>query len=408
MLVELSVMEQRYQAVLAVVQDGWKISEVAAHLGVTRQTVHNWIKRYQADGLASLADHSHRPRSCPHQVDPEIEAEVCEIRRQHQGWGPRRIEHELRRAGITPVPSRSSIYRCLKRHGLIELRRRRRGRDEYKRWQRDRPMQLWQMDVMCGVLLDDGTELKVVTGLDDHSRFCVVAALVRRATSRAVCEAFAGALEIHGVPDEVLTDNGKQFTGRFGPSPSEVMFDRLCRENGISHRLTAVRSPTTTGKIERFHQSLRKEFLLDRTFASMGVAQTELDTWVADYNASRPHQALDMATPAERFRANPAPGHGRPLVPVDAAEDRRGQWVYRRIGSNGVVSVDNQVVYVGNQFKGLVADVFVDGSVVQIWHQNHLIRTIARKRSGAVRKLRSDGLNVKYHPKTRRKASAEP
>src|SRR5918996_4183167 len=141
-------MEQRYQAVLAVMQDGWKITEVAAHLGVSRQTVHAWIKRYEAHGLASLADHSHRPTSCPHQVDAEIEAEICEIRREHPGWGPRRIEHELRKAGTDPMPSRSSIYRCLKRHALIELRRRRRGRDEYKRFERDRPMQLWQMDVM--------------------------------------------------------------------------------------------------------------------------------------------------------------------------------------------------------------------------------------------------------------------
>jgi transposase InsO family protein len=408
MLVELSVMEQRYQAVLAVVQDGWKISEVAARLGVTRQTVHNWIRRYEAEGLASLADHSHRPSSCPHQVDPEIEAEICEIRREHPGWGPRRIEHELRRAGIRPVPSRSSIYRCLKRHGLIELRRRRRGRDEYKRWERDRPMQLWQMDVMGGVLLDDGAEVKVVTAVDDHSRFCVTATLVRRATSQAVCDALIQALRTHGVPDEILTDNGKQFTGRFGPNPSEVMFDRICRENGISHRHTAVRSPTTTGKIERFHQSLRREFLLDKTFSSLRAAQSALDAWVCDYNTNRPHQALDMATPSERFRANAPPGNGKPLVVVDPADDRRGQWVYRRIGSNGVVSVDNQVVYVGNQYKGLVADVFVDGSVVQIWHQNHLIRTIARKGSGPVRKLRSDGLNVKYHPKTKRNASAEP
>jgi transposase InsO family protein len=407
MLVELSVMEQRYQAVLAVVQDGWKVSEVAARIGVSRQTVHAWIRRYRAQGLASLADHSHRPTSCPHQIDPEIEALICEIRRQHPGWGPRRIEHELRRVGCDPIPSRSSVYRCLRRHSLIELRRRRRGRDEYRRWERERPMQLWQMDVMGGVLLDDGTELKMVTGVDDHSRFCVAAGLVRKATSKAVCEVLSASLRTRGIPDEILTDNGKVFTGRFGPAPVEVLFDRICRENGISHRHTAVRSPTTTGKIERFHQSLRKEFLADRTFRSLKAAQKALDGWVVDYNTRRPHQALEMATPAERFLANAPPGKGAVLVPVESAEEHRGQWVLRRIGSNGVISVDNQVVYVGNQYKNLIADVFVDGSVIQIWNQNHLIKTIARTRSGAVRKLRSDGLNVKDQPKPKRKASAE-
>ena len=107
MLVELSVMEQRYQAVLAVVQDGWKVSEVARRLGVTRQSVHNWIGRYEKGGLASLADRSHRPQSCPHQTIAEAEALICELRREHPGWGPRRIAHQLAKTGMAPVPSRS-------------------------------------------------------------------------------------------------------------------------------------------------------------------------------------------------------------------------------------------------------------------------------------------------------------
>ena len=405
MLVELSVMEQRYQAVLAVVQDGWKVTEVAARLGVSRQSVHTWITRYEQGGLASLADRSHRPSSCPHQTDPETEAEICELRREHPGWGPRRIGHQLARPGLDPAPSRSAIYRCLKRHRLIELRRRRRRRDEFRRWERERPMQLWQMDVMGGVELEDGTELKVVTGVDDHSRFCVAAGLVHRATSKAVCGVLAASLARYGVPDEILTDNGKCFTGRFGPQPVEVLFDRTCRENGISHRTTAPRSPTTTGKIERFHQSLRREFLADRTFASLQAVQDALDEWVTDYNTVRPHQALEMATPSERFGLGPL-AKDASSVPVDSAEDHAGQWVLRRVGSNGYVSVDNQVFSVGNAFKAALVDVFVDETTIQVWSKNHLIKTVARVRSGPVRKVRSDGLHVKDQPNTMRQASA--
>src|SRR5204862_5536169 len=105
----------------------------------------------------------------------------------------------------------------------------------------------------------------------------------------------------HGVPQEVLTDNGKVFTGRFAAKDIEVLFDRLCRENGIDHLLTAPRSPTTTGKIERFHRTLRQEFLTGRVFADLGTAQVELDEWVRSYNTDRPHSALGMATPASRF-----------------------------------------------------------------------------------------------------------
>jgi transposase InsO family protein len=175
------------------------------------------------------------------------------------------------------VPSRMTVHRILVRHGLIEPRSRR-GRDSYLRWQREAPMQLWQLDIVGGLLLIDGTECKVVTGVDDHSRFCVTATVVVRATGRAVCLAFAEALRRYGVPDEVLTDNGKQFTDRFGKG-GEVLFDRICRDNAITHQLTEPSSPTTTGKVERFHGTLRREFLdAAGPFESVLAAQAAVDT----------------------------------------------------------------------------------------------------------------------------------
>jgi transposase InsO family protein len=160
------------------------------------------------------------------------------------------------------VPSLTTIYRVLVRHGLIDPVPRRRRREDYRRWQRERPMELWQLDIVDGIHLADGSEAKVVTGVDDHSRYCVIAHVVRRATGRAVCVAFVQALAEYGVPEEVLTDNGKQFTGRFSrPRPGEVLFERICRENGIVARNTKPRSPTTTGKVERFHQTLQRELL---------------------------------------------------------------------------------------------------------------------------------------------------
>lgn len=310
-LVELSIVEQRYRAVLAVLA-GATVTEVAAQLGVSRQTVSGWKSRYEAFGLAGLADRSRRPASCPHQASAEVEAAVCELRRKHPKWGPRRIAHVLERSGtVTPVPSQMTVYRILVRHGLVEPGARRRKRSDYKRWQRDRAMQLWQMDIVGGVMLvnpvtGELSEAKIVTGVDDHSRYCVIASVVERATGRAVCSAFARALQTFGVPEEVLTDNGKQFTDRFGQG-GEVLFDRICRENGIAHRLTKPQSPTTTGKIERFHQTLRRELLDGREpFVDLATAQAVVDAWLEDYNRMRPHQALDMAVPASRF----VPGRG--------------------------------------------------------------------------------------------------
>jgi transposase InsO family protein len=302
-LVELSVVEQRYQAVLQVLS-GASVTEVASRFGVSRQAVHRWLGRYRDEGLAGLSDRSSRPVSSPSRTPAEVEALICELRRNHPCWGARRLVWELSRRGCPgPVPSRATVHRVLVRHGLVQVTARGRRREDYKRWQRSEPMQLWQMDIVGGIMLADGTECKVVTGVDDHSRFCVIAAVVARPTGRAVCLALAGALERFGIPDELLTDNGKQFTARFGRG-GEVLFDRICRENGIAHRLTRPSSPTTTGKVERFHQTLRRELLDDHgPFTGIEHAQQVLDDFVADYNTARPHQSLDMDRPADRFQA---------------------------------------------------------------------------------------------------------
>jgi transposase InsO family protein len=334
-LVELSVVEQRYRAVLEAAA-GVPVTEVAFRFGVSRQSVHAWIGRYARGGLGALADRPRRPDTCPHQVSAEIEAAVCELRREHPRWGPARLVYGLGKAGVSPVPSRMSAYRVLVRHGLIEPGARRRRKDAYQRWERETPMALWQLDIMGGVFLAGGTEAKIVTGVDDHSRYCVICQVVARATGRAVCLAFAAALRTYGIPGEVLTDNGKQFTDRFGKG-GEVLFDRICRDNGIIHRLTQPRHPTTTGKIERFHGSLRRELLNDAVpFTDLAAAQAALDAWRQEYNTTRPHQALSMASPAERFSTTTAkaqqellplrlPAILSPVPPAGAGQSRAGR-----------------------------------------------------------------------------------
>lgn len=161
-LVELSVVEQRYRAVLAV-EAGATVSEVARQVGVSRQTLHAWLARYRQAGLGGLVDRSKRPDTCPHQVSAELEAAICALRREHPRWGPRRLQHELGRCGRWPsVPARMTVYRVPVRHGLIVPRSRRR-RQDYRRWERAAPMALWQLDIIDGPWLADGTQAKVIT-----------------------------------------------------------------------------------------------------------------------------------------------------------------------------------------------------------------------------------------------------
>lgn len=197
-----------------------------------------------------------------------------------------------------------------------------------------------------------------------------------RERTRAVCDGLIDAIATYGVPQQILTDNGKVFTGRFNHPPVEVLFDAICRRHGIEHLLTVPRSPTTTGKIERFHRSLRAEFLSQtKPFTNLPAAQRALDEWVGEYNNNRPHQSLKMATPAERFAAGPA-----------AEPDRGGRdWVSRTVTTNGVVCVSWQQVSVGRHHGGFRCDVHIDGDLLRFWIGDNLVKTATKTSTGAVR-----------------------
>ena len=370
--------EQRYKAVLAVIADGRTVSEVASEWGACRQTMHRWLARYEDEGFEGLGDRSSRPAHCPHQTPPEVEALVLEMRRAHAYWGPRRIAYELARKGLEQSPSESAVYRCLVRSAVIDPNSRRRRAELWKRWERAAPMELWQLDVVHGFALADGSAAKALTGIDDHSRFCVSSRLMLRERTQAVCDGFSSALREYGMPTQVLTDNGKVFTGRFAQPPVEVLFDRICRENGVDHILTAPRSPTTTGKIERFHRTLRVEFNTRQVFRNLKTAQEALDEWVTYYDTQRPHQALEDATPESRFRASR--DNARELV--RPAERNGDQWVSRRDAPNGIVCVDSQHISVGKNYGGSTCDVLVTDGLFQFWVGNELLRTVARTTPG--------------------------
>ena len=389
-LVEVAVAEQRYRAVLEVLE-GATVTEVARRFGVSRQTVHVWLRRYAADGgVANLEDRSSRPGSCSHQMDVHVEAKVLTIRDLHPCWGADRIRYQLQREGVEPLPGRTSIYRALVRNGRVDPRARRRKRSDYRRWERGRPMELWQMDVVGGIHLVGGVEVKCVTGIDDNSRFVVSAMLVARATARPVCEALLGALRRHGIPEGILTDNGKVFTGRFGAGglASEVLFDRICAENGIKHLLTAPRSPTTTGKVERLHKTMRAEFFTaaDGQYPTLAALQEALDAWVVHYNTERPHQALGMRPPAQRFALATTPTVAdadavidpRPLEP-GLAERAAVPRLSPRAGVQRWVDVGGKVRLAGFTYRipitlaGEPVQCVVAGNLVEIYHHEVLV-----------------------------------
>jgi transposase InsO family protein len=437
-LVELSVVEQRYHAVMEVLAGGVPVSEVAERYGVSRKSVHAWLNRYQAEGLPGLSDRSHRPHAHPLQLAADLEARLVEMRRAHPRWGPRRLLFELAQAGVDPVPSRSTAYRVLVRHQLVTAKSRKRRRQDYRRWERPAPMQLWQLDVMGSVFLTDGSECKLISGVDDHSRFCVIADVVARATGRAVCQAFADALNVYGCPEQVLTDNGRQLTGKYGrPRPAEVLFDRICRRNGIEHLLAKVRSPTTTGKVERWHQTIQRELLADHgPFASLEGARAAMAAWREEYNQRRPHQSLDMASPADRFRAAPPsvlplwlPGEltsvphttddqpepqrepepvpvpveqSAPVLDLTAVPTAEAVELDRVAPVCGNLSVGPQQFWVGRSRAGMTVSLWIDTRTVHLSLDGRYYKTLPSRFSSVdLARLRGDGARPAGPPPAR-------
>jgi transposase InsO family protein len=386
--------EHRYRAVMEVL-DGSPVSEVAVRYGVSRQSVYTWRDKYAAAGIDGLHDASRRPRTSPTRLPPETEALVCELRRAHPRWGARRIAYEAARRGMERAPSRATVHRVLERNGLVVPQAQRHKR-KYKRWQRETPMALWQLDLVGGIYLADGRECKLLSGIDDHSRFVVSAAVLAVPSGRAVADAFTAAMKTYGVPSEVLTDNGKQFTGRFTkPRPAEVLFERVCREHGITAKLTGPYSPTTTGKVERWHRTLRRELLDDcGPFADLPSAQAAVSAWVHAYNHARPHQALDMATPASLFRPGVSPDRAptvtaplRQAAPAAVAGpvprlvlSPSGQAVEFEtvISPAGVLSVLPRVqrLKLGPAMAGQAARVWADEATVHVLVGGQLVKTV--------------------------------
>jgi hypothetical protein len=219
-----------------------------------------------------------------------------------------------------------------------------------------------------------------VTGIDDHSRFCVCAKVVMRATAKPVCDALVGAMEVHGVPEAILSDNGKVFTGRFGKGQGLVLFDRICRENGIKHLLTAPRSPTTTGKVERFHKTMKREFLGGQIFCSIEDAQSQLDVWVAEYNGEREHQSLGNRPPAQRFAlARREPDAPAVKMPDEPNGPKITPRLMRRVRTNGTVSLMNSKYHVGRYLAGQNVEVVLNGGLGEIFSDSVLVATHARK-----------------------------
>jgi len=300
---------ERY-VVDAVVLEGRSPTEIARRHGISRSWLYQLLARYREGGYPALAPRSRRPHTSPGRTAPELEAAILALRGElgsaGHDCGPATIVQHLRRRFAT-VPSPATVWRILRRHGLIRPQPHKRPRSSWVRFEAALPNELWQADATHWRLAD-GSGVEILDLVDDHSRLLLAAAAFRTLTGLDVVRTFLAAVAGYGPPAALLTDNGAVFAG--GLRRGKVLLETELERLGIVAKHSTPNHPQTCGKVERLHQTLKRYLACQPAAGSLAMLQLQLDAYRAYYNAERPHRALRGAVPQavfeRRLKARPA------------------------------------------------------------------------------------------------------
>ena len=338
---ERSAMSQKLEFVTLASREGADKSALCARFGIGRTCGYKLIGRFREEGPTGLAERSRRPRQCPAKCSSGTEAAVLKLRALHPAWGGRKIAKVLERRGCE-APAPSTVTGILRRNG-VALGSHGGGAQPFRRFEHASPNDLWQMDFKGHVAMRAG-RLHPLTVLDDHSRFSIVLGACADERTETVKTHLIRAFRRYGLPGRMAVDNGAPW-GDSGLNPFTVLTVWLI-EAGIAIGHSRPYHPQTLGKDERFHRSLKAEALSGPPFETLVKAQAQLDRWRDVYNGERPHEALGMATPLERYRASQR-SYAETVRPFDYAPGD----IVRRVQQEGEVSLLGHSVRVAKAFR---------------------------------------------------------
>lgn len=369
-------------AVVAVAEGATvNVSAVCRTEGCSRKTFYKWVNRYREGGLEALADRSTRPHSSPGQIEVEVEDEIVRLRKEladagldhgattiqwHLGRGPQLAGR---------VPSIAGIHRVLVRRGLVVPQPTKRPKSSWTRFEATAPNERWQIDAMDWAIATG--LVRVFNILDDHSRVAVGSRAVLEATTEAAWAAFSQATAAWGLPAGVLSDNGLCFSGKL--RGFEVLFEANLRDAGIRPSTGRPYHPQTTGKVERFQQTLKKWLRRQPLAHDLAELQAQLDRFCHAYNHQRPHQGISRAIPIDRWNAGlparPAPG------PLHHPEFPTTHHIAAIVDPTGVVNADHLNIHLGVEWAGLDAVILLDTDHATVIIDGQLVRHLTLDRT---------------------------
>ncbi len=358
-------MELGRYLVEAHLREGCPVSELAAAHNVHRSWIYKLLARYQAEGETGLLPRSRRPRTSPTKISDLYEDEIVAIRKQlaDAGFdaGAQTIHFHLAQRHAS-VPSVSSIWRVLRSRGFVTPQPHKRPRSSYVRFEAELPNQCWQSDI-THVSLVDGSEVEIINFLDDHSRLCVASVAREIFTSVEVVSVFYDAAARHGFPESVLSDNGAVYTASYrgGTGAMEAELAAL----GVVFKHSKPYHPQTCGKVERFHQTLKKFLEAQNKARDLAELQGQLDRFVTYYNEVRPHRSLGRRTPRAAYEARTK---ARPLKQGIDVEGYRVR--HDKVDNTGKVTLRYKSrlhhIGIGRAYKGQRIVLLVAGRDIRI------------------------------------------
>jgi transposase InsO family protein len=369
-------------AVMAfVAEEPVNVSQVCRECGISRKTFYKYVERVRAEGTAGFEERSRRPHSFPQAVPADVEEAVVTLRKEladgghecgattiqwHLGDDPR-FKDRLRGR----VPSVATVHRILVRRGFVLPQPQKRPKSSWRRFEAPAPNEWWQVDFIEWVIATG--LVRIFNFLDDHSRLACRCRAVAEATSEEAWTTFCQAAQRWGLPAGVLSDNGLCFSGKL--RGFEVLFEANLRDAGIRPITGRPYHPQTTGKVERFQQTLKK--WLRRQDRRRGLArdlaelQARLDEFCAYYNEQRPHQGIGRVTPLSRWQASPASKPAGEPLPHPAL---RSQTHTVTVSPSGGIDLHKLSIGVGVEWAGCQATVILDGHYATIFSGDRLVR----------------------------------
>ena len=365
---------ERY-VVDAVVLEGCSRREAARRAGVSKGWVDALVARFRTGGYEALEPRSRRPRSCKHATALDIQAAIIQLRKElgdaGHDCGPHTIHYHLSLTRAD-VPSVATIWRILKRHGLITPQPQKQPKSSFIRFEADLPNEMWQGDFTHWHLVD-GTDVEILNYLDDHSRFLLTCEVFPTVKGLDVVRSFHFAADQYGFPASLLTDNGAVFTGKM--RKGKVLLESELERLGITYKNSRPYHPQTCGKVERFHQTLKRWLKKQPPAHTLAELQLQLDTFRTYYNNVRPHRALNKQTPLQAFKAR-LKAH-----PAEQSEERHFRVRHDHVDSAGRVTLRYMSrlhhIGIGKAFRGQAVTLLIANKHIRILDEHgSLIREL--------------------------------